>query len=211
MRRATSALLAATLAGAGAVYVFGPSFSSAGRIGGIINSSPPASDPVGSTVVTGDDFVRTGLGEDVSFEKVTVTGTSSTEDAITILSGRLRMAPKTVASAVIYWDVNNGFNVGNQLNMCDGCYIAVDNLAPKQAAIPLTIGDGDGTSFYCQASPGTCDTTHKGAVVCVSESASSATRLCRCIKTSSSGNFRWLNMDNATRGTTTTDCPDTTP
>lgn len=173
--------------------------------------SGPFGSGSGTSAETGSDFVTLGLGEDVSFARLTVAGDDNSADAITILSGRLRFAPSTTASAVLYWSASNGFNFGNQVNMCDGCYIAVDNIAPKQSSVPLTLGDGDGTAFFCQASPGTCDATHKGAVTCVSESASSATRLCRCIRTSSTGDYRWLNMDNATRGTTTTDCPDTTP
>jgi hypothetical protein len=169
-----------------------------------MSSTPP--------VRTGEDFVRTGLGQDVSFEKVTVTGTCNTCDAINVLSGKIRMAPSTVSSGALFWfDSGTGFNLGSQLLIAAGGAMFADYLVPRQNALPLTLGDSDGTTMALQASPGTCDAAHKGAIVGVTESATSATRLCRCIRTSDSGNYRWLNMDNATRGSTTTDCPDTAP
>lgn len=175
-------------------------------------SGPFGGGSGGSSIRTGDDWVRTGLGQRMSLEHLTITGTSSSDDALTLLSGRIRMAPSTVSSgAIFYFDPSIGFVFNNQINVAAGGPVFADYLLPRQNSLPVTVGDADGTIFACQSSPGTCDTSHKGAVVCVSESASSATRLCRCIKTSSTGDFRWLNMDNATRGSTTTDCPDTTP
>lgn len=211
MTRRASALLAGVvltgLSGIGAAI-----FSSVGATANPF-SGPFGSSGGGSSVVrTGEDFVRVGLGEDVSYEHVTITGTSSSADALTILSGRIRMAPSTVSSgAIFYFDPSIGFVLNGQLNIAPGGPVFADYLLPRQNSLPVTVGDSDGTVFACQSSPGTCDAAHKGAVLCVNESATSATRLCRCILTASGGDYRWLNMDTATRGSTTTDCPDTAP
>jgi hypothetical protein len=166
----------------------------------------------GTAIETSADLVATMLGEDISAETMVLAGTGdASDDTLTLLSGRIRMVPSTVnANALFYFDAS-GFKLDNQVNVAAGAAILVDYVVPRQNSIPLSLGDSDGSVFALQASPGTCDAAHKGAVVGVSESATSATRLCRCIRTSSSGDYRWLNMDNATRGTTTTDCPDTTP
>lgn len=163
-------------------------------------------------VQTASDFEAVSLGTNASFEDLTLAGTSSTSDALTILSGRVRMAPISVSgNAVFYYDASIGFVFNSQINVAPGGPVFADYLLPRQNSLPVTLGDADGSTFALQSSPGACDAAHKGAIVGVSESASSATRLCRCIRTSSSGNYRWLNMDNSTRGSTTTDCPDTTP
>lgn len=162
-------------------------------------------------VRTAADFERVSLGTKPSFEDLILAGTSASADALTILSGRIRMAPSTVNGNAVFYFNSSGFNLDNQVNIAAGAALLSDYVVPRQNALPLNLGDSDGSVFALQASPGTCDVAHKGAIVGVSESASSATRLCRCIRTSDSGDYRWLNMDNATRGSTTTDCPDTTP
>jgi hypothetical protein len=168
--------------------------------------------PRSNVLLSSEDVERALTGQELSLRSLVLVGTgSSTADTLVILSGRIRMAASTVnANAVFYFNAN-GFNLDNQLNIAAGAAVLVDYVVPRQNSIPVTLGDSDGAAFSLQASPGTCDSAHKGAVVGVSESASSATRLCRCILTSSAGDYRWLNMDNATRGSTTTDCPDTAP
>lgn len=154
------------------------------------------------------------VGEPIAARTLTLAGDGTyTSDALIFHSGQLRLVPTTVtATGYMRWNSTiEGFDFGKALIACAGCDTYLDKIVPRQASIPVTIGDADGTTFACQASPGTCDAAHKGAVVCVSESATSATRLCRCILTQTAGNYRWLNMDNATRGAGTTDCPDTTP
>jgi hypothetical protein len=168
--------------------------------------------PQRGVLLSADDVDRALTGQSLSLRSLVLVGTgSSTSDTLVILSGRIRMAPNTVNGNALFYFNSNGFNIDNQLNIAAGAAVLVDYVVPRQNSIPVSLGDSDGTTFALQASPGTCDAAHKGAVVGVSESASSATRLCRCILTASGGNYRWLNMDNSTRGTTTTDCPDTTP
>jgi hypothetical protein len=168
--------------------------------------------PSSGVLLSPEDVDRVLPGMDGTMRSLVLVGTgSSTAETLVILSGRIRMAPSTVnGNALFYWGAS-GFYLDNQVNIAAGAAILVDYLVPRQSSIPLSVGDSDGTLFALQASPGTCDAAHKGAVVGVSESVTSATRLCRCIRTSSTGDYRWLNMDNATRGSTTTDCPDTTP
>lgn len=159
-----------------------------------------------------DHLTSALLGRDLSLRTLVLTKNEVGADTLVLLGGRLRLAPYEVnANAWIDYDVSTGIRFGQQMNNCAGCALLTDVIYPRQNGIPVTIGDADGVTIACQSSPGTCDSTHKGAAVCVTESASSATRICRCIRTSSTGDYRWLNTDNSTRGTTTTDCPDTTP
>lgn len=152
------------------------------------------------------------LAEDLSLNSLVLTKNESGADTLVILGGRLRLAPFEVnGNAWIDFDVSSGIRFGQQMNNCAGCALLTDVILPRQNGVPVTVGDADGVAIACQSSPGTCDAAHKGAAVCVTETASSATKICRCIRTSSSGDYRFLNTDNSTRGSTTTDCPDTTP
>lgn len=163
--------------------------------------------------ITADDVRTVTLGEPFSHRSLILTEADTTKAALTILNGRLYLANSTNnPSAYIQYTAEFGFFTGggNWFN-CAGCAYFTDVIYPRQNGIPIAIGDADGVTIACQSSPGTCDAAHKGAAVCVTETASSATRICRCIRTSSSGDYRWLNTDNSTRGSTTTDCPDTTP
>jgi hypothetical protein len=117
---------------------------------------------VNACVRSSDDFVRTGLGEDMLFEKVTISGTSSAADSLVVLQGRIRMAPANVGNAHFYWDTSNGFNLNNQLNMGDGVFIAVDNLAPKRTAESVSIYGAHGVTVAPQAAVDACAGAREG-------------------------------------------------
>jgi hypothetical protein len=159
------------------------------------------------------DVTATMLGRDLSLSTLVLTHNETGTDTLILLGGRLRLAPVEInANAWIDFDVSSGIRFGQQMNNCAGCALLTDVIFPRQSGVPLAIGGNDGVKIGCASSPGTCDATHKGAAVCVTETATSATRICRCILTTSvAGDYRWLNTDNATRGSSTTDCPDTTP
>lgn len=166
MRRA-SALLAgvvlAGLSGAG-VAIFSTFGATANPFSG------PFSSSTGSAAVrTGEDFVTVGLGEDVSFEKVVIAGNSTSAEALTVLRGKIRMAPSTVnANALFYWSDSNGFNFDNQVNLAAGQYLVTDNIVPKQAASSLTLAGAHGVTFAPQTAVDACVSGLKGQVTTLS-------------------------------------------
>lgn len=156
------------------------------------------------------------VGEEVAMRSLTLAGNGTyTADVLTLHSGQIRMVPTTVAAnGYIRWnDSIEGFDFGKPIINCAGCAARIDIIEPRQATVPVRIDGAHGLRIGLQSAVGTCGSSEEpeGTTIQLAATASSATRLCRCIRTSSSGDYRWFNMDNATRGSTTTDCPETTP
>jgi hypothetical protein len=113
-------------------------------------------------VTSPTDFETLSLASNPSFENLTLSGTASTDRALTILQGRLGFAPSTTSSAEIYWDPSNGFNVRNQWNMCDGCYIVSDNYSPKRSTETSTFQGAHGITPAPQAAVDACSGPREG-------------------------------------------------
>jgi hypothetical protein len=165
--------------------------------------------------MTPTDVRTVTLGEPFSLRALTLTEADATKPALEILNGRLYMANRAAnPQAYIQYVPEFGWTVGgsNWFN-CPGCMIATDSLYSRQMDRPVSIDQAHGLRLAPQASVDACGTTAapEGTVKTLAATASSATRTCRCILTQSGGNYRWLNDDTNTRGTTTSDCPETTP
>lgn len=124
-----------------------------------------AAQSANACVKTGDDFVAVGLGEDVSYEKVTIAGTSSSSEALTILSGRIRMAPSTVnANALFYFSSADGFHLDSNVLVAAGGTTSTDYIAPRQSTLPVTVNGAHGVVLAPQASVDACVGGLKGQV-----------------------------------------------
>ena len=209
--RAALFLLAVVLAGSVLAQGYAPSGSA-----GLTRTQVSRLIADAGVVTSADDVQAVTLGEELSLRTLTLTQADSTLDTLVILNGRLRLAPANSNSgAYIQYVPEAGFYFGGggAVYNCAGCFLATDSLYSRQNDRPVSVDQSHGLRITPQASLGECGTTAEppGTIKNLSATASSATRTCKCILTSSTGDYRWFNMDNHTRGSTTTDCPDTTP
>lgn len=145
------------------------------------------------------------LGQPVSVQSVVVVGTGdATKDAVTILSGRLRLAPQTVnANATIYFDAS-GFQITNQLNVAPGAAVVADYMVPRQAGFPQGLGTSTGIQRTVTTTLPVCSVSVRPREV-IYAGPGFMDRACRCVLLADGTSYAWLNTDSGTVGTTT-DC-----
>lgn len=201
MNRASKALLAGSLVGAGvATFLVVPAFS--GPFDGAGQSG------MGGAVTTAAVQEAT-LGEDMSFSSLLLTEASPTGDALTLVGGaRLRLSPDN-GNAYIRWNPDIGVSTPSALEIGAGASFFVDSIYSRQGDRSVSIDQAHGVRLSPQATIGTCDNTtgsghsREGDVKALSGASLSArTRLCIC--TSDGGGtpaYAWVNVITGTVGT----------
>lgn len=154
------------------------------------------------------DVLSALVGKNVSAAKYQATSTSG-QDGFVCAGCRLHL-DSGVANAIMYYQAEVGFVIETALKMGSGQAITFDNRFASTANTPLS--DYGAWRLVPQSSLGTCGATAtpEGAYVQLSATASSKTRICHCIRLTTSGAYRWLNDDTKAAGTTTDDCPEST-
>lgn len=105
------------------------------------------------------------LGEDLSVQHLVVTANATTEDALTILGGRLRLVPYEVnANGYLYFDPSTGFYFANQVNIADGAFLTVDNVSPKRGTETFSIYGAHGVTPKPQAALDACSGAREGQI-----------------------------------------------
>jgi hypothetical protein len=160
------------------------------------------------------DVLAALVGQNVSAAKF-LSSAPSGEDGFSCATAgcRFRGAPSgTSGNAVFHYDVDNGWTFNAAVVLGPGQPLSVDNLFSKTTSEPIKINGTYGQLLVPRSTVDTCGTTQapEGVYVQLVSTASSATRVCHCIRVTSGGVYHWQNADTLAYGSTTTDCPETT-
>lgn len=133
--------------------------------GGTVGVVGAALEPAAGAVGVTESIQSALLGEDLSVDHLVVTNPNTGADALTVLGGRVRLAPVDVNSnAYFYFDSASGFYFANYLNIADGAYIRVDNLEPKRSTETVSLYGAHGLTLVPQASVDACSSGREGQI-----------------------------------------------
>lgn len=154
------------------------------------------------------------LGEDLSCRSLVLPGLgNATSDTLTLLSGRLRLAPQTVNNgAVFYWDNSIGFVIGNQLNLAVGAALLADYVESRTSSQPLQLSATHGYRAIPRSAVGTCGSSAEPEGTQITLLATSTSRTRHCLCTSDGAGtpaYAWEN-NRGDVGTASV-CPEVTP
>lgn len=128
------------------------------------------------------DLQATLLGRDLSLNTAVLTQANPTGDTLTILNGRLRLAPFDVnQNAWIAYDVSLGLVFGQQMNNCAGCSLMTDVIWPRQGTASVQIQGAHGLTLVPQSAVDSCTSDKKGQLTTLTSDG----RLYQCNGTSS--------------------------